>query len=93
MKNWLHLYGQRECHDWVWIVGDGEGLRRLRQAIDDALNIPVGGWTTTFCGDGEGYRIQVRWKREAEMETLILPYSDPIARAGGGKHPAELEAR
>ncbi len=93
MINWLHVYAQEEQHESVWLVGDREALRNIRDAIDDVLSIPCTRDRNTLCADGEGYRVRVRLMTEEEMGALVLPYTDHVARGVGGKHPAELEAK
>ena len=76
----LHLIAQTAWHDPAFIVGNREGLKRLRKAIDTALLRP-GAWTRAdeCAADGEGYGVHVRCVTTAEMETAPYGYTDPVA--------------
>lgn len=72
----LHVIAQRSYHDPAFIVGNREGLTRLRDALNAALEAP----STTqkadaMCNDGECYRVCVRCETEREMELAQLGYT------------------
>ncbi len=92
MTNVLHVYGQGSQHDDVWIVGDREGLLRLRGAIDESLFFQDRRTRETFTADGEGYTVHVRVMDPATLDALRLPYTD-LDLPREGKHPAELEPK
>jgi hypothetical protein len=48
---WVHLYAQNYWHSPAAIVGDEEGLTKLRNAIDQALSCGSGG-VEVFTADG-----------------------------------------
>ena len=75
----LHVFAQLFQHDDCNIVGDRDGLERLRAAIDQAL---AGGQGEcgTFVNDGEGYAVRVKLADEATMDTLAVPYTDENAK-------------
>ncbi len=70
----LHIYPQCHEHDDVFIAGSVESLRKLRDAIDQAL-----AETSAACGsitaDGEGYAIVVAKTSDEIVGTLVLPYA------------------
>ena len=75
MTNLLHIYAQSQQHDEAWIVGDREGLTRLRDAITSALESRPSA-AHSFTADGEGFAAIVVLSGEARIERLALPYSD-----------------
>lgn len=56
----LNIHAQYQWHDDVLIVGNREGLMKLRDAIDRALSDagPKAG-NDVFASDGEGYGVNV----------------------------------
>ena len=79
----LHIYAQAQWHDDVWIVGDKEGLRLLRDAIDKALSEGKAESDHVFTADGEGYRVHVLSLSEEDMVSLAMPYTDESIRVDG----------
>ena len=85
----LHVYGQYCNHDSAHIVGNVEGLRALRDAIDQALAVrqsdvfssaspqpsPAAASTNVFADDGEGYTVLVAVTDEPRLDGLALPYA------------------
>lgn len=54
----LHLYAQNHWHSPAAISGSHEGLRRLRDALDAAMN-GGSGRAEVMTDDGEGYVVAV----------------------------------
>lgn len=78
---WLHVYGQAQWHSEVTIEGTRDGLKALRDAIDQALRTNREGLSDhLYAGDGEGYRAIVRVCTGDHVKEAILPYVDEIAR-------------
>lgn len=76
--NTLHVYGQAQWHDEVYIVGDFGSLYALKEAIDRAL-VSGRDKCEQFTNDGEGYDINVIKTDEATMDKIGVPYHDEIA--------------
>lgn len=77
----LHIYGQSMWHSEASIEGTRDGLKALRDAIDEALRTSREVRTEPlFTGDGEGYRTVIRIKSADQIRDAILPYVDEIAR-------------
>ena len=86
----LHIHAQPHWHAEAYIVGNSEGLKALRDAIDKALE---NGHAATphdekpvFVTDGEGYVVHVvknddKWDGES-WNKAALPYTDEIAQYG-----------
>ena len=56
----LHIYGQNHEHDKVYIVGNKESLRKLRDAITNAIDFyHYPAITKGMTSDGEGYEIRI----------------------------------
>ena len=82
----LHVYGQHCEHDEVYIVGNREGLWRLKRALDKALIYEKGKLIyhpeeseEVMASDGEGYDVHVicndtEWQGEY-WKNLGLPYT------------------
>ena len=70
----LHIYQQYQWHDSPRIIGNLQGLRALRDAIDACITEREFS-TLVFCEDGESYAIEVVWATEEELEKTRLPYS------------------
>ena len=83
----LHVYGQEAWHDPAWIAGDRDGLLRLREAIDKALQSGLGVIEPVFTADGEGYVITVMQLNKDELSAMELPYTVDYARGSGGTTP------
>jgi len=91
-KGTLHIYGQSDTHEPVYIIGDYEALRRLATAVGNAMSsmskdiFHFRSKTDTFCADGEGYDIYVI--RHDKMEEIVVPYFCACMEKGVG--PKEL---
>lgn len=84
MSDWksigvVHIHGQVSWHDEAWVVGNVEGLRKLRDAIDGAISARVAS-AGVVASDGECYRIIVQ---RADMDDAALPYTTDYAQRGG----------
>lgn len=77
----LHVYAQGMQHDEAVIVGNINGLKLLREAIDAAISDQQHGSTDVFTSDGEGYTLHILRANEAEANNLELPYTDEMAGA------------
>lgn len=78
---WVHIHAQTMWHSEATIEGTREGLKALREAIDEALRRNGEAESPTlFAADGEGYRARVRVRTSAQMQDAILPYIDEVAR-------------
>lgn len=66
MKNQLLITPQLSEHDDVEIEGDETALRKLRNAITDAIKRNTTTAMDTMQIDGEGYMIYVRMKTPAK---------------------------
>ena|SRR5581483_4912439 len=70
----LHVFNQYCMHDDVWLRGNRDALKRLRDTIDSLLAQPdgsseaVGFWTN----DGEGYNVYII--NSDDWEATALPY-------------------
>lgn len=74
----VHLYGQPIQHMDAHIIGNRAGLEAVRDAIDAALRSGAEE-ALAFAIDGEGYGIKVIELRDAIMDEMPLPYTDPEA--------------
>lgn len=87
----VHVYGQTMWHDTVDIVGTREGLKRLRDTIDAALESEDGlslGVKNkehhVFANDGEGYSFSVKCTEDIEtLRRMPVAYTDEIAEERG----------
>ena len=87
------IYSQRHQHEEVYIVANREGLLKMKEAIDKALENEIG-FATEFIVDGEGYDIIIlnkneHWQDES-WQTLSLPYSEEYYHYGESIHPYGL---
>lgn len=93
----LHIYSQEAWHDDAFIVGNTEGLKALRDAINQALkrqsnrSQSVSGPVSV--SDGEYYttvivKIDTDWQEE-EWRELAVPYTWEHAKERNekAKHP------
>ncbi len=78
MKSVVHIYGQQNWHDAAVILGDREGLEKLRAAVDAALAGDIG-HAEVFVNDGEGYPLLVGMV-EKTADSLAVPYTDECAQ-------------
>lgn len=81
----LHVHAASFWHDDAWIVGNREGLERLRTAIDRAL-AKGGAHADAFVNDGEGFHCFVAVESDADMDRLNVPYTDEIAGSAAEGH-------
>ena len=73
----LHIYAQDIFHASAYIIANREGLKRLKDAIDEALVDGVGQSKVVFTSDGEGYEVFVgRTTTERQWLGLQMPYTD-----------------
>lgn len=98
----VHIFPQSHQHDDASIVGNHEGLRRLRDAINlllqEQVNRPeeilASSSPAMIACDGEGYVIQViKIEGDSEaMKSVAMPYTDESARESRdtAKYPYEL---
>lgn len=75
----VHLYGQEMWHCEAFILGNAEGLRALRDAIDRALAAPGQPQAfEPFVRDGEGYALAIACLDDETMGRAALPYHDEM---------------
>ncbi len=91
----IHIYPQAHEHDEAMIVGDKGSLRKLR----DALNMAMAN-DSASCGlmtaDGEGYAAIVVCVPDPVIETLVVPYAEPLSvsqHTGAAPHTLLPEGR
>lgn len=93
----LHIYGQTQWHDEAWVCGSAAALRKLRDAIDRALETGLSVVSDVcYVNDGEGFEVRViPVSSEAALDKLALPYTDEIAseKKDGVIWPHELLGR
>lgn len=87
MENELHAYSQDSWHDDLVVAGDEEGLKALRNAIDEALQ-EGHGQSGVFVNDGEGYRALVL--RKDNLDDLPVPYDAEYAEEFADERWANL---
>jgi hypothetical protein len=79
----LHLHAGNQWHDDGYVVGDRQGLLRLREAIDNALAFEAEktgqSCAAVYVNDGEGYNCYVICVPNAQIDSLAVPYTDSIA--------------
>jgi hypothetical protein len=85
----LHIYGQRNEHDDVWIVGDKEGLTALRDLLNTIIDDVERNSSEFITADHECYKILAVRSDEATLDAkeVCLPYSSNVYK---GKHPIIL---
>jgi hypothetical protein len=72
----LHVLPSTDPHGEVLIVGTESALRRLRDAVQAALDNEAGLAPGVMTRDGEGYWCAVVRASAADMETVPLHYAD-----------------
>ncbi len=79
----LQVYGQDLWHDDASICGTREGIKRLRDALTQALDNPNGVALCegVFCNDGEGYSVPIYCLPYTEFDALAVPYTGDAAAA------------
>ncbi|MFJ6411301.1 hypothetical protein ACIQLG_00720 [Terribacillus saccharophilus] len=76
--NHLHLYAQTRHHADAFIVGNREGLTRLRDALNKSLEDGQA-QAEFFPSDGEGYDTYIKLLNDDDeelFESLEMPYSE-----------------
>ncbi|RXH51250.1 hypothetical protein D6T70_12350 [Kurthia gibsonii] len=69
-----HIYAQNSWHDEAYIIGNRQGLEKLRDAL--TLTLEKGNTKNNFWPkDLEGYDVLIACVEDAEMNDLELPYS------------------
>ena len=71
----IHVIAQKAWHDPAFIVGNREGLERLRDTIIAALSTEDIASMDAFADDGEGFRLHVCCVTDAGMETVPYGYT------------------
>ena len=84
MSDWapvLHLWQPFSYHDESYVVGNRDGLKRLRDALDIALRSVDDANTTVrdtaYIADGEGYDLVIQLV--ADTTHLATPYTSADA--------------
>lgn len=75
----VHIWQQLMWHCNGYIIGNKEGLLKLKEAIDKAINSGKSE-AETFASDGEGYNIKVICIEDEETEYLAVSYTDEVAQ-------------
>lgn len=70
-----HIIAQSYFHQPAFLIGDREGLERIRDAIAQALETGEAR-RGIFAQDGEGYGVHVLCVTEAEMDGVPYGYTD-----------------
>lgn len=80
MNNILHVYGQRQWHEEVYIAGDRVALQLLANAINKAISDGTGECQTSV-NDGEGFDVYVsRVEDQQTLDNLAVPYTKDAAK-------------
>ena len=83
----LHIYGQQQWHDDVYIIANRDGLLSLKTAIENALHSSNRSQAELYVTDGEGYKIKVVLGDDDWLspfwDNLALPYTEEIASEKG----------
>lgn len=92
----LHVYGPEAWHNSAYVIGNPNGLKALRDAIDEALEKGTAKRECIVASDGEGFYIRVgcldedwqspRWAK------MAVPYSSDVAKENREDviHPWEI---
>lgn len=79
MNNILHVYGQGQWHEEVYIAGDRVALQLLSNTINQALSSGTGECQTNV-SDGEGFDVYVvRIDHQQTLDKLAVPYTKDVA--------------
>ena len=73
----VHIWSQGAWHDSSYIVGDRDGLMKLRDALDQAIESGAA-TAEVFVSDGEGYDIDVTCVEDTKR--LAVPYLESYAK-------------
>jgi len=85
----LHLYAKSQWHNEAYVVGDREGLMRLRHAITLALgDVDYQSKAEFFTNDGEGYPLYIKKMPSEWMDKVVLPYTDVDVQSESKFHPS-----
>jgi len=74
----VHLWQPLMWHCDQHIVGNKEGLRRLVDIINGAINTNGKSSTCLYINDGEGHDLTVECVEDTAL--LAVPYTDEIAK-------------
>ena len=83
----LHVYGQEQQHEEVYILGTKEALIALKTAIDKVIQTDKPGLAAAFTTDGEGFYTIVKQIDSEGMKDYCLPYTDIHMKSKAGKYP------
>lgn len=77
----LHIYSADSWHGECYIIGNTEGLLKLRNAIDKALEVGEIGCASAFASDGEGFAtIVIKEEAKEVWDKLKVHYVDDMAK-------------
>ncbi len=74
----LHLFGQHSWHGDAYIAGSPESLKRLRDAVDSAIQKGYGR-TEAWQNDGEGYDLFVVSLEDQHLSDMATSYTSEDA--------------
>lgn len=74
----IHLWSPESFHSEGYVVGNYEGLIKLRSAIDRAIAAGAGK-ENVFIGDGEGFDLYVFRIDDNLVGLTAVPYRDDMA--------------
>ena len=87
----VHIYGQHSHHMEAIIIGNKEGLQRLVNSLNYALEkIDNTGVIEVFCNDGEGYSISIKMVSKDVIDKLPVPYTADYAQDETGIEPSSF---
>jgi hypothetical protein len=72
--DFLHIYGQSSPHASVYIAGNKEALRSLRNLINAALEYHCSEFINYYANDGEEFAVYVVPVDEQQVGRLSSPY-------------------
>lgn len=78
----LHVYGQSAWHDDVFIVGNRQALKALREAIGKALEQGQGETNDVFVADGEGYGVAEKLYGDPDERGKVTRLARSLRRLG-----------
>lgn len=91
--NTLHIYGQENWHDEVYIVGTHAALKDLWLTIGEVLHSgkeDTNSGVNFYTNDGEGYTVYLFRVPEKELNTLCVPYTSEEACASEKDYMATI---
>jgi hypothetical protein len=78
VNNILHVYGQGQWHEEVYIAGDRVALQLLANAINKAISSGTGECQSCV-NDGEGFDVHIRLVNDQQMlDKLAVPYTNGV---------------